>query len=451
MTAEGGVLLVDDDPTFLRSLESILRGAGISPVESLPDGRGVLDKVNSMRPDTVCLDLGLGEMDGRRILSDIRSGWPEIGVVVVSGNRDLETAVDCMRSGASDYLPKPFRADAFIQAVQRVQSRSGCSHASAADDDGEILHPEAFAELLTRSDLMHEVFAYAESVAPSRLPILVTGETGTGKELMARALHGLRSPQAPFFAVNTAGLDDTTFSDALFGHVAGAFTGGERARSGFVEEAGDGTLFLDEIGDLSPSSQVRLLRLLQEGEYFPVGSDRPKRGRCRFVVATHKDIATDPGFRPDLFWRLQSHRIHLPPLRERKEDIPLLCRHFLSEAARDLGREVPEPSAEFLQRLADMDFPGNIRELRGLVHDLAARNRGQWPKEPVGKAPDMPHPGEFPTLSKLQARHIEEALEKTGGNRTAAAEMLGISRQTLITRLKRSSPAGRQVSLQLGV
>jgi DNA-binding NtrC family response regulator len=453
MESNGGVLLVDDDPAFLRSLGRLLEGAGISPVQAVPDGRRVLEKVESMQPDAICLDLGLDGVDGRKILSQLRSDWPEIGVVVVTGVHDLDVAVDCMRSGACDYLPKPFHPESLLQAVRKIRQdavsrrESGSSSGCAAQEGLE--HPEAFAEMLTGSSVMREVFLYAESVAASSLPILVTGETGTGKELMARALHRLRDPDLPFVAVNTAGLDDAMFSDTLFGHVGGAFTGADRARSGLVEEAGQGTLFLDEIGDLSPVSQVKLLRLLQENEYLPVGSDKCRRSRCRFVLATHRDLSVDQGFRKDLFWRLRSHHIHIPPLRQRREDVAVLCRHFAAEAARDMGRERAEPSDAFLDDLRRMDFPGNVRELRGLVHDQVARNRGPRLEmvRAVGAARDpVLSMDSFPTLSELQARHIVQALERTGGNRTAAAEMLGISRQTLITHLKKESAPCRRES-----
>jgi two-component system, NtrC family, nitrogen regulation response regulator GlnG len=441
MNSSGGILVIDDDPSYLRALRRLLEGAGISPVETLPEGKDALTKIRSMRPDLVCLDLDLGEMDGREILPGLRTEWPDMGIVVVSGTHDMDVALECIRSGASDYLPKPFLSKALLQTVNRFRTPLPAAEPPpepSLTDSGQ----NAFKGMLTNSPQMREIFRYASSVARSNLPILVTGETGTGKELAARALHQLRIPDGPFVAVNTAGLDDAMFSDSLFGHVPGAFTGGEKTRPGLIETAGDGTLFLDEIGDLSPASQVKLLRLLQESEYFPVGSDRPKRSRCRFVLATHKDLANDPGFRKDLYWRLCSHTLRLPPLRERREDLELLCRHFAAEAARQLGKPEPRPSEGFLRRLESMDFPGNIRELRGYVHDQVARCEGPLldATDPPRPAPGLP-PAQapFPTLAQVQAEHIVRALERTDGNRTAAAELLGISRQTLITHLKKDN------------
>lgn len=439
MPTSGGVLVIDDDQSYLRALRRLLEEAGFSPVETLPEGRDALTKIRSMRPDLVCLDLDLGEMDGREILPELRTEWPEMGIVVVSGTSDMNTALECIRSGASDYLPKPFPSESLLQSVKRFRNPGVPPPGGEAPSDWPTAIPSPFASILTRSPRMHEVFRYVISVANSTLPILVTGETGTGKELVARALHQIRIPDGPIVAINTAGLDDTMFSDALFGHVPGAFTSGEKARAGLVESAGEGTLFLDEIGDLSAASQVKLLRLLQENEYFPVGADRPKRSRCRFVLATHKDLAKDPSFRKDLYWRLCSHTVHLPPLRERREDLDLLCRHFATEAARSMGRPEPRPSAAFLRKLASMDFPGNIRELRGYIHDQVARSEGPL-LEPTAPGQMMSDPLEaasFPTLAQAQTEHILRALERTGGNRTAAAEILGISRQTLISHLKK--------------
>src|SRR6185369_15273589 len=219
---------------------------------------------------------------------------------------------------------------------------------------------------------------YIEAVAQSPQPLLITGESGVGKELVARAAHALSGCSGPLVAVNVAGLDDTVFADTLFGHVRGAFTGADQPRRGMIEEAADGTLFLDEIGDLSIPSQVKLLRLLQEGEYFPLGSDRPKRLKARVVVATHQDLSLKQvagTFRRDLYYRLCTHLVHVPALRERKGDLPLLLDHFLEDAARALGKKKPTPPRELLQLLVTYSFPGNIRELKALVYNAVSVHR----------------------------------------------------------------------------
>lgn len=448
MNDRNGILIVDDDPGYLGTVERVLVHAGIGPVTKLADGAALLDAVETLRPEAVCMDLSLGQMDGREALAKLKRNWPDLGVVVMAGRRDLSTAVECLRLGAGDFLPKPFGADALVQAIRRVRDGGAPEPLPESDLDAEEPAPIAtFSELLGNSAAIREVVLRARSLARSTLPILVTGETGTGKDLVARAIHRFRHPDAPFVAVNTAGLDDTMFTDTLFGHLGGSFTGGERPRAGLIEEAGEGTLFLDEIGDLSPASQVKLLRLLQESEYFPIGSDRPKRSRCRFVVATHQDLAHTPGFRSDLYWRLQAHPVRVPPLRERREDIPLLFRHFAHQAAREMARRYEEPSDAFLADLARLDFPGNVRELRGLAYDLVARDEGYRidldrndDDASTEKVPDD-EASSFPTLSELESRHIQLALRRTGGNRTLAADLLGISRQTLLSRLKKNDLA----------
>jgi DNA-binding NtrC family response regulator len=318
-------------------------------------------------------------------------------------------------------------------------------------------HPEAFAGMVTAAKSMRAIFQYAEAVAPTPLPILITGETGVGKELIARAIHGLSGRRGPFLPVNVAGLDDALFSDALFGHKRGGFTGADRDRPGLVEQAAGGTLFLDEIGDLSPASQVKLLRLLQDSTYLPIGSDVMKRADIRVLVATNRDLRAlqaSGGFRKDLYYRLQAHHLHLPPLRERREDLPLLVAHFLEKAAGLLGRPAPTPPRELVPLLALYSFPGNVRELEGLIYDAVSRHRSgvlslRSFREKTGlaaEAPadgdeaavqpgvpegDIPFPDPLPTLKQAEEALIREALRRAEGNQTQAAGLLGLSRRAL--------------------
>jgi len=304
------------------------------------------------------------------------------------------------------------------------------------------------------------IFLYLESVAPSRQPVLITGETGTGKELIARAIHSLSGLRGPFVAINLAGLDDAMFSDTLFGHQRGAYTGADRTREGLIRQASGGTLFLDEIGDLSLGSQVKLLRLLQEGEYLPLGSDKVQGSEARIVVATHADLKSSMGqgvFRPDLYYRLCSHRVELPPLRDRPEDIPLLTAHFLKKAAAMLGKTVPAAPVELNRYLAAYRFPGNIRELEAIIHDAVARSGSRiLPLEPVVAAigsdlrppissatvvsacPVCPFAEKFPTLKEAENLLVSEALRLADNNQRLAAAYLGITRQALNKRLSRS-------------
>jgi transcriptional regulator with PAS, ATPase and Fis domain len=295
-------------------------------------------------------------------------------------------------------------------------------------------------------------------VAKSPQPVLITGETGTGKELIARAIHDLSQRPGPFVAVNAAGLDDALFSDTLFGHTKGAFTSARAARKGLVEQAAEGTLFLDEIGDLSTASQVRLLRLAQEREYYPIGSDLAKRSRTRLVLATNRELESmqeNGTFRKDLYFRLQTHKVNLPPLRDRLEDLPLLVDHFLEKSAREMGRKKPTPPRELFDLLNVYHYPGNIRELEGLVWEAVGGHRGGVLNTDVFRAHIERHtrrtdapaqreaprqiafPQQLPTLQEMRRLLVEEALKRANGNQAIAAQLLGITRTALNKWLKR--------------
>jgi DNA-binding NtrC family response regulator len=284
------------------------------------------------------------------------------------------------------------------------------------------------------------------------------GESGVGKELIAKAVHTLSGCRGQLVAVNVAGLDDNVFADTLFGHMRGAFTGADQPRRGMIEEAADGTLFLDEIGDLSIASQVKLLRLLQEGEYFPLGSDRPKRLKARVVVATHQELSLKQAagtFRRDLYYRLCTHMVHVPPLRERKGDLQPLLDHFLEDAARALGKKKPTPPRELLQLLATYSFPGNIRELKSLVYNAVSVHRDRVLSmdtflKTIGRPETKQHHDDvkgseqnlyaglerLPTFGEAAELLVEEAMSRANGNQTIAARLLGISQPALSKRLK---------------
>lgn len=313
-----------------------------------------------------------------------------------------------------------------------------------------------FESIVTRDKKMEAIFRYIEAIAPTSQPVLITGETGTGKELIARALHAVSRCAGDFVSVNVAGLDDIMFSDTLFGHSRGAYTGADRNRKGLIETAAEGTLFLDEIGELNKASQVKLLRLLQEHEYYALGSDKKMCSTARVLVATNNrlDALMESGtFRADLYYRLNSHHIHLPPLRERQDDIPLLVEHFATRAANDFGRPVPKISADMLDLLFLRKFPGNVRELKGLVFNAVAVSHNGMLNFPRSSSPrlaslpstpalsdfnTLPHPaGRMPTLFEAEEYLIKDALRVSCGNQRAAALRLGISRQALNKRLKR--------------
>ncbi|HYG67737.1 MAG TPA: sigma-54 dependent transcriptional regulator [Anaeromyxobacteraceae bacterium] len=461
------VLLVDDEVAWLRSLRLTLqRAAGITNVHPCEDGRQVMPLLAERDVGLVLLDLTMPHVSGEEILGRIAAERPDVSVIVISGLNQVETAVRCVKAGAFDYFVKTAEEDRLVAGVLRAvrmlelqrENRSVATHLLS----GRLQHPEAFAGIVTRSRVMSAIFAYVEAVARSPQPLLVEGESGTGKELVARAAHALSARAGPLVTVNVAGLDDAVFADTLFGHVRGAFTGADQPRRGMIEEAAGGTLFLDEIGDLSVASQVKLLRLSQEGEYFPLGSDRPKRLQARLVVATHQDLEArqrDGTFRRDLYHRLHTHHVRLPPLRERKEDLPLLLEHFLDEAARELGKKRPTAPRQLSALLATHPFPGNVRELRAMVYDAVGRHGGgvlsmDSFKAAIARAPDgavaAAQPAEaaadrnpfspletLPTFREAYELLLEEALARSEGNQTLAARLLGVTQSALSKRLKR--------------
>jgi DNA-binding NtrC family response regulator len=310
---------------------------------------------------------------------------------------------------------------------------------------------------------MLAVFKYVESVADSAAPVLITGETGTGKELIARAVHASTRASGELVAVNVAGLDDHIFSDTLFGHVKGAFTGADEIRLGLVEQASGGTLILDEIGDLSQASQLKLLRFLQEGEYFPLGRDEPRRISTRIVAVTNENpraLKEGGRFREDLFYRLHTHHIEIPPLRERMEDIPLLVDHFVEKAALALKKKKPALPAQLWPLLGTYSFPGNIRELQSMVVDAVSTHKSgtlslsvfkshiEREKQARGESTPEPHkqidriiwPTTLPTKKEAIEMLEAEAMNRANGNQSIAASMLGISQQALSKRLKQNKP-----------
>ena len=462
------ILLVDDEPAWLGSLALTLESlAGISNIATCSESRQVMEILEQGRVGLVLLDLTMPHLTGEELLGKIAERHPEIAVIVVSGLNQVETAVRCMRLGAFDYCVKTDEEDRIVggvlRAVRMVEMRREYQEISSRLMSRELSHPEAFSDIVTGDRSMLDLFSYVEAVAKSPQPLLITGESGVGKELFARAAHRLSGCRGRLVTVNVAGLDDTVFADTLFGHVRGAFTGAEQARRGMVEEAADGTLFLDEIGDLSIPSQVKLLRLLQEREYFPLGCDLPKRLKARIIVATHQSLTARESagtFRRDLYYRLRTHRVHIPPLRERRGDIALLLDHFLAEAAHALGKKKPTPPKGLAQFLSTYSFPGNVRELKAMVYDAVSVHRdrmlsmdcfvkavesAQAEAGPVAAPPAKQNPffgfDELPTFSEAAAFLVMEALDRAHGNQTLAARLLGISQPALSKRLKLRQPA----------
>lgn len=456
-----GILIVDDEPAWLRSMRiSLARLADITHVTTCEDSREVMPIIRKGDIGVILLDLTMPHLSGEELLRIIVEQHPEIIVVVVSGLNQLETAVRCMKLGAFDYLVKTEDEGRMItvvlHAIRMVEMRREHREISRGFFSDSLRHPDAFSEIVTGSPAMRSVFLYIEAVAKSSQPLLITGESGVGKGLLARAAHTLSGCSGELVSVNVGGLDDTMLTDTLFGHVKGAFTGADHARSGMVEKAAHGTLFLDEIGELSNVSQVKLLRLLQEGDYYPLGSDQSKRLKARIVASTHQDLEKRQSqglFRKDLYYRLLAHHVTIPALRHRREDIAMLFDHFLDEAGRGLAKPRPKVSHRILPLLERHDFPGNIRELRSMIFDAVARcgdatlsvehfiQLGQpGRRNEEGDAMIMEDPFSdlktLPTIHETVRLLIRAALKRTRGNQSAAAQILGISQPALSKRLR---------------
>ena len=460
------IMIVDDEEQIILAIDTTLRMAGINNTVTCRDSREVMDLLSRNQVGIVLLDLTMPNIDGEELLGMISSDFPDIPVIVVTGSVDVETAVRCMKSGAFDYVVKPIEEGRLLTAVRRgivfrelKQENIALKQHILSDT---LDKPEAFAEIVTNNKKMLSVFHYIESIAQTSQPVLITGETGTGKELMARAVHVSSSAKGGFVAVNVAGLDDHVFSDTLFGHVRGAFTGADEVRHGLVEQAAGGTLMLDEIGELSHASQLKLLRFLQDGEFFPLGQDDPKQTNVRIVAVTNEDplaLKKSGKFRKDLYFRLQTHHVHLMPLRERIDDIPLLTDYFLESAARAINKKKPNLPSELCTLLETYSFPGNVRELQAMVFDAVSRHKSGpialrafkshmseeqrdrvIPMESSSKETDfMKFPRSLPTIKQATKWLVAEAMKRAKGNQSVAAALLGISQQALSKRLKQES------------
>ena len=460
---EFSLLLVDDEPSYLRSLSLLLeRKGGITNILTCEDGRTAMDMLASNQVGVVLLDLTMPHMSGIDLLKVIAEEYPKVAVIVISGLNNVDSAVSALKAGAFDYFVKTTEEDRLIEGVKRTilmqqmqQQNTSLQNRILHD---RLDHPELFESFISKNKRINAIFHYIESIASSIQPILITGESGTGKELIAQACHSASQRQGQLINVNVAGLDDDMFADTLFGHLTGAFTGAIKERKGLIDQAANGTLFLDEIGDLSQQSQMKLLRLLQEDEYYPLGADLPKRSRARIIVATHQNLEDrlrDGSFRKDLYYRLCTHRINVLPLRSRKEDIPLLLDYFIGIAAEELNKPIPTYPPELPVLLSNYSYPGNVRELKALIYDAVSQHRSrllsmdvfrsvidadlQSPIKIPEKAVSFNPESTLPSLSEMDDYLIEEAMQRSGNNQSLASRMLGISQPALSKRLKKKT------------
>ncbi len=455
------IVLVDDEPNFLFSLAITLKSNGFTNVIECSDSRELLPLLKNYHAAMVLLDINMPHINGIELLSTIHETYPELPVINLTAIDDVTIAVECMRRGAFDYVMKPVEETRLITIISKAldffQIKNENSQLSHYFFSSNLKNPQNFDHITGESEQMLSIFRYIEAIANSQQPVLITGETGTGKELIAQAVHNASNLQGEFIAINMAGLDEHYFSDTLFGHDKGAFTGADKPRKGLIETASNGTLFLDEIGDMSPELQVKLLRMLQERQYYPLGSDKPRAVKARIIAATNRDLESmqkEGNFRKDLYYRLLTHKITILPLRERMDDVPLLVDFFLGKASGVMGKKKPTAPRELYSLLNTYNFPGNVRELESMVFDAVSRHQSgilslQSFREKIFRESEMKSenftatleniffPEKLPTLKEMEEMLIDEAFKRSGGNQSLAAELLGLSRRALNNRLMR--------------
>lgn len=453
------VWIIDDDRSIRWVLEKALARENIEFMSFTTADEAKIALANGV-PQAVISDIRMPGSSGLELLQVLREQHPQLPVIIMTAYSDLESAVSSFQGGAFEYLPKPFDVNHAIELIRRALEQSQRKDAGGGE-------PVATPDILGQAPAMQEVFRAIGRLAHSHATVLINGESGTGKELVARALHR-HSPRAekPFVAINTAAIPKDLLESELFGHERGAFTGATAARRGRFEQADGGTLFLDEIGDMPADLQTRLLRVLSDGNFYRVGGHHPVKANVRIIAATHQNLeerVKQGLFREDLFHRLNVIRLRLPPLRERREDIPLLAQYFLQKSAHELDAEQKSLSNEAIRHLSTRDFPGNVRQLENLCHwltvmtpsrhveiadlppewrpeDAASATAGDWCCALAQQAALALQRGEKGILENLakqfESTLITQALQHTGGRRIEAATLLGVGRNTLTRKIQ---------------
>jgi two-component system, NtrC family, response regulator AtoC len=440
------IMVVDDDWPLRTSFEFHLQRTGYT-VACAESAEQALGMVHEFAPDVVISDVQMGGMSGIELLERLHASRPDVDVLIITGYEDVRTAIGAIQNGAYDYLVKPVDLDQLDVLLERCfrdraarrrldSEPAGPTHV----DDGRVVG---------RSPGMIELFKLIGRLSGTRAPVLIRGETGTGKELVARSIHDY-SPWAdePFVAINCTAVAETLLESELFGHTKGSFTGAVGDRKGRFELAGNGTIFLDEIGDTSLAFQAKLLRVLQEGEFYPVGGERPRRTSARVIAATHRpveELIRAGQFREDLYFRLRVVEVVIPPLRERTEDIPVLAEHLLGKAATELHKDVRVIPAAVMNMLRSYPWPGNVRELENAIVRAVVLARGPALRvEDFSLSADLvastggERVGGGTTLEEVEKSHVLHILERTGGNKSQAARLLAISRPRLDRILSRA-------------
>ncbi|MGD8570127.1 MAG: nitrogen regulation protein NR(I) [Gammaproteobacteria bacterium] len=455
------VWVVDDDRSIRWVLERALKQAGME-VETFENAKRVLQEINNRKPNAIITDIRMPGIDGLTLLNQLHDQAADLPVIIMTAHSDLDSAVSAYQGGAFEYLPKPFDVDDAIELVTRA-----IQHSQNQQVEAPAVEQTETPEIIGEAASMQEVFRAIGRLSRSKITVLITGQSGTGKELVAKALHK-HSPRAdyPFIALNTAAIPKDLLESELFGHEKGAFTGAQSQRKGRFEQADGGTLFLDEIGDMPADLQTRLLRVLADGEFYRVGGHTPIKVDVRIIAATHQDLQTGVQagkFREDLFHRLNVIRIHMPPLRDRKEDVPLLMKHFLESAAKELNMEVKQLDKETENYLSQLDWPGNVRQLENTCRWLTVMSPGKvihmedlppelmeqtkvpgedsdwegalkrWANQQLSRGQQTILHNAVPRFEQIM---IETALQHTGGRRQDAAKLLGWGRNTLTRKIK---------------
>ncbi|MDH5300134.1 MAG: nitrogen regulation protein NR(I) [Gammaproteobacteria bacterium] len=461
MSAKQTVWIIDDDRSIRWVLEKALQQADVQ-TRTFDSAEGIIQRLKREQPDAIISDIRMPGQDGLSLLADIGKQFPELPVIIMTAHSDLDSAVQAYQGGAFEYLPKPFDVDDAVDLVQRaVEHRR---HSATTSTSAPLTN---VPEIIGEAPSMQEVFRAIGRLSRSNISVMINGESGTGKELVAHALHR-HSPRSnhPFIAINTAAIPKDLLESELFGHEKGAFTGAQSQRKGRFEQADGGTLFLDEIGDMPAELQTRLLRVLASGEFYRVGGLEPVRVNVRIIAATHQDLESlvkRGDFREDLFHRLNVIRVHLPPLRERREDIGLLMRHCLSRAAQELEVETKQLRPDTEQFLVNLPWPGNVRQLENICrwltvmapgpeihlddlppelrHDTAPPSaEGDWRADLRQWATSQLRLGAIDLMqtagSDFERIMIDVALKHTGGRRQDAARLLGLGRNTLTRKIK---------------
>ena len=444
MTAR--LLLVDDEKIALRNLEHVLAKEG-HQVTATQSGSHALDLLDSQPFDLVLTDMKMDKVDGMQLLRRCKAQHPDVEVIMITGFATLESAVAAMKEGAFHYIAKPFRLDEVRQTVAEALEKIRLKRENRALRE-QLDAYQGRVRVITRDGGMQKLLDMARQVAPTGCNVLITGESGTGKELFARSLHEFSGrPDGPFLAVNCGAFNEELLANELFGHEKGAFTGAV-GKTGLLVAAHGGTLFLDEVTEMSPAMQVKLLRAIQEKEVLPVGGTRPAKVDVRFIAASNrnmKDWVAEGRFRQDLYFRLNVVNLHIPPLSQRREDIPLLAQHFLDRAAPVMGKPVHTISEDALALLKAYDFPGNVRELENIIERGVALCQGDTLE--AAHLPDdlrdlsirafRRRDGRVIPLEEQERDYILWVLEEAHGNQTLAAQMLGIDRVSLWRKLKK--------------